>query len=192
MRGIFSLLFILGAVSLHAAGQRIGVVNVEKVFREYYKSKIAEGAIKQQAEIYRQHLLKLNEQLRQLEKEFGEARDKAQNLALADDVRKQAESSAKEKAQAVQAQRTSLRNYAADRRQKMQEFELQKRKEIISDITAEIKRRAAAGKYDLVLDIGGKTTNDIPAVVYHRPEHDMTQQVIKQLNAVSTTETGKK
>lgn len=187
MRYILTVLLTVCAVALQAAeAQRVAVVNVEKVFREYYKSKIAEGAIKQQAEIYRSHLLKLNDQLRQLEKEFELARDNAQNLAFSEEARNKAADLARAKGQAVAEQRAAIQSYATDRNRKMRDFELERRQEIIRDINAEIKRRAEAGKYDLVLDSGGKTTNDLPAVIFFRPGMDLTAEVIKQLNATAS------
>ena len=58
------------AVALTAVGaeaSRIGVVNLERVFRGYYRSRVGGGAIREQFEVYRGHLLKLNNQLRQLQ-----------------------------------------------------------------------------------------------------------------------------
>ncbi|WP_187144194.1 OmpH family outer membrane protein [Victivallis vadensis] len=49
--------------------QRFAVVNLEKVFQEYYKSRIAEDAIKQQAEVFRNSMMRLNEELRTLKEE---------------------------------------------------------------------------------------------------------------------------
>ncbi len=185
MKYILAFLTAAAAVTVFAAPQRIAVVNMEKVFREYYKSKIAEGAIKQQAEIYRSHLIKMNDQLRAMEKEFEVLRDKAQNLAVAEEVRSKAAADAESKAIDIKSQRAGLQSYAADRQKKMREFELSRREEIIADIRNVIQKKAEAGRIDLVLDIGGRTTSNLPAVIYSKPEMDITAEVIKQLNAVS-------
>ncbi len=184
----FTLIFLaVITISLNAASAtRIAVVNVESVFRNYYKSKIAEGAIKQQAEIYRTHLLKLNDQLHKLEQEFNIARDNSQNLAMTTESRQAAELLAKQKLQALQAHRVSMQTYAQDRNKKMREFELSRRREILKDITTVIAQRAKAGKYDLVIDAGGKTTSDLPATLYYAPQIDLTNEVTKQLNSTST------
>ena len=88
MKRIFGKLLVLFAlVSVVSAGaetQRFAVVNLEKVFREYYKSRIAEDAIKQQAEVYRNYLVKQNSQLIQLKREAEQLRTDAQNPALSE------------------------------------------------------------------------------------------------------------
>lgn len=168
------------------AADRIATVNIEKVFKEYYKSKIAEGAIKQQSEVFRKYLLELNDRLRTQEKEFEKARDNAQNIALSDEARRDAEVTAVEKSREVVAQRARIRSYVEERNEKMREFELTRRKEILSDIQAEIKRRATAERYDFVLDTSGKTTTDLPTVLVSPSNCDLTETVLAKLNSTAT------
>ncbi len=170
-----------------APAQRIATIDLEKVFREFYKSKIAEGAIKQQAEIYRGYLLRLQEQMRVLENELSVARDSAQNLALDDSSREKAAGTMRLKEQQIVAKRTEAEQYATDRNRKMREFEQQKRREIVEEIRAEIKRRAIAEGYDFVLDLSGRTMNDVSPVLYSAPGCDLTDEVLKTLNATATT-----
>lgn len=167
--------------------QRIATVDLEKIFREFYKSKIAEGAIKQQAEIYRGYLLRLQEQIRILENELNVARDSAQNLALDDSTRDKAATTMRQKEQQITAKRTEAEQYATDRNRKMREFELQKRREIIDEIRSEIKRRGVAEGYDFVLDLSGRTMNDVSPILYAAPGCDLTDEVLKTLNATAVT-----
>ncbi len=169
-----------------AAPQRTAVVDLEKVFKEYYKSKIAEGAIRQQAEIFRAYLLKLQDQIRQLETECNTARDKAQNLALEESARTAAAETLRSKTRELAAKRAEAEQYATERNRQMREFEQQKRQDILADIRAEIRRRALAEGYDFVLDSSGKTMNDVPTVLYCNPAVDLTEEVLKTLNATAT------
>ena len=79
-------LFVFGAMLLalfsYAGTSNIAVVDLEKVFREYYKSKIAEDQIRRQAGAYRSYLERLNTQLKEAQTNAANARADALNLGL--------------------------------------------------------------------------------------------------------------
>ncbi len=179
---ILSLLPLIAA----AAPQRTAVINLERVFREYYKSKIAEGAIQQQAEIFRAYLLKLQDQANQLQKECETARDRSQNLALKEADRSGAGEEFRRKSRELAAKRAEAEQYSSEKSRQMREFEQKKRRDIIADIREEVRRRAVAEGYDFVLDLSGKTMNDVPTVLYHSAAIDLTEEVLKTLNSTST------
>ena len=67
-----SVIFLLLLVSISVLKAEIltGVVDLERIFREYYKSKIAEELIKQQAQIYRNYLSRLESEQRPARQEL--------------------------------------------------------------------------------------------------------------------------
>lgn len=186
MKRIFGKLLVLFAlVSVVSAGaetQRFAVVNLEKVFREYYKSRIAEDAIKQQAEVYRNYLVKQNSQLIQLKRESEQLQKDAQNPALAEAERTKLGAEAVVKAREVAAREAELQLYAAERTRLMREMEQKKREEIMADIYKEIDRRAAAEGFNFIFDSSGKTLNEQPMVLRFPASCDLTEVVIRELN----------
>ena len=199
MKRMFGKLLILFAlvsvVSAAAETQRFAVVNLEKVFREYYKSRIAEDAIKQQAEVYRNYLVKQNSQLIQLKREAEQLRTDAQNPALSETERTKFASEAVVKARDVAAKEAELQLYAAERTRTMREIEQKKREEIMADIYREVDRRATAEGFNFIFDSSGKTLNDQPLVLRFPASCDLTEVVIRELNRTKsvsseTQETG--
>lgn len=186
MKRIFGKLLVLFAlVSVVSAGaetQRFAVVNLEKVFREYYKSRIAEDAIKQQAEVYRNYLVKQNSQLIQLKRESEQLQKDAQNPALDEAERTKLGAEAVVKAREVAAREAELQLYAAERTRIMREMEQKKREEIMADIYKEIDRRAAAEGFNFIFDSSGKTLNEQPMVLRFPASCDLTEVVIRELN----------
>lgn len=176
------LLTLVSAVTVAAEAQRFAVVNLEKVFREYYKSRIAEDAIKQQAEVYRNYLVKQNSQLIQLKREAERLQQEAQNPALAEAERTKLAADAIVKAREVAAKEAELQLYAAERTKTMREMEQKKREEIMADIYKEIDRRAAAEGFNFVFDSSGKTLNEQPLVLRFPASCDLTEAVIRELN----------
>ena len=175
---------VMTAVSAAPAtpAPRIAVIDLQKVFKEYYKSRIAEDFIKQQAEAARLYLGQLTRQLEALNAEARRLETNARNMALDPAKRKEAETEALEAVRKVRAKETEIQLYVRERKQEMEGLEARKREEIIADIRAEIQKRAAAGGYDWVFDSSGMTTNSQPAVLLFPAKHDISAAVIRELN----------
>ena len=177
------VLLICCAVSLCAeAAPRFGVVNYEKIFREYYKSKIAEDSIRRQGEVYRNYLLKLNEQHQQLQKEASALLLNSQNIALSAEERQRNVTAVEAKRKEIQQKKAEIELYAKERTQDLRRIETQKRKEITDEINAAVKRRAAAEKIDFVFDCSGRTLNQQPALLVYPEYCDITERIITELN----------
>ena len=63
---------------------KAAVIDLDRVLQEYYKTKIVEGNLKRQADIYKDYAKKLGESLTKLQSEFVALRDSSQNIALSD------------------------------------------------------------------------------------------------------------
>ncbi len=176
---------LIGAVSSGvqaAEAQRFAVVHLERVFREYRRSRIAEDAIKQQAEIYRLYMVKQGGLLARLRKDAEESRAQAGNPVLTQEERIRLGGEAVVKAKEVAAKEAELQLYVSERARTMREIELKKREEIMVDIRREIDRRATAEGFDFVLDSSGRTMNEQPAVLRFPASCDLTEAVIRELN----------
>ena len=187
IRNILTVLCFVSALAVGAAENgRIGVVNLEKIFREYYKSRIAEDAIKQQAEVYRTYLMRLNEQLRTLKEEARAARLNSQNLALSEADRKAAVQNAEATARQVSQKEAEIELYASEGSASLRKVEQQKRESIMAEIHQEIRRRAAAEGYAFVLDSSGRTMNEQPTLLVYPKAGDFTDAVLTELNRTRT------
>ena len=183
MRKFFGWLTLLLALAGNAAEtQRIAVVDLGRVFQQYYKSRIAEESLQQQMEIFRAYLLKLESQIRGIEKEYRVAADAAGNIAISESERRKYEATARERAEELKTRRSEFEAYAADRQRQLAELEQRKRREILTEITAEVKRRATLDGYNLVLDSSDRAGNELPAVIWSSPAFDLTERVIQELN----------
>ena len=175
--------FLCAGIAAQAAEvQRFAVVNREKVFREYRKSRIAEDAFKQQAEVYRNYFVKQQGLLVQLRKQAEQLQEEARNPALSEADRSKAGADAVVKAREVAAKEAELKLYAAERLRTMRDAEQKKREEVFADIYKEIDRRAAAEGFTFVLDSSGKTMNEQPTVLRFPASCDLTEAVIRELN----------
>ena len=180
------LMIVISCSALLSAAERIGVVNYEQVFREYYKSRIAEQFINQRAEALRSYLGQMNGQLETLRSNARKLGANALNPALSAPERDKAQMAAEDAAKAVRAKEAEIKLYTAESSREMRALENRKRAEIIADIRAEVKKRAAAEGYAFIFDCSGKTMNGEPALLVYPEKNNITKSVIRELNRTAS------
>ncbi|MFA7231127.1 MAG: OmpH family outer membrane protein [Victivallaceae bacterium] len=165
-----------------AADIKIAVVDMDSIFESYYKTKIADATLKQQAEIYKAWIGKLNDSMAKLEEEFKILRDASQNIAISAAERENKRLEAQKKYRELREKNAEIEQYTSEKTRQYKELEAKKRQEILDEIKDEVKRRATLEGYSLVLDKSGKTLNGISAVIYNNPTYDITEEVVKEIN----------
>lgn len=161
---------------------KLGTVDMNKVFVEYYKTKDAEA--------------KLNEARAQAKKEFDERMERLKKsmdeiTKLNEDIEKPELS--KEKRAALEKERDqkvgetrSLDQDTAEFRQtrerQLQDQFMRMRKDIIEDIMKVVNDKVKAEGYDLVLDKSGISLGQVNVVLYARNDLDFSAEVIAALN----------
>ncbi len=175
----FAALCLLGVAS---GSEKIAVIDLDKVFREYYKSRIAEDTIRTQGETYRGYLVQLNDRREKLRAEARVALRNSQNVALAAEERLKARQlTAKLEAQLKELD-SEIELYQENMVKSIRELERVKRAEIVADIEKCVRKRAAAEGYLYVFDSSGKTMNEQPALLVFPASCDLTKVVIEDLN----------
>lgn len=161
---------------------RIAVVNVEKIFNEYYKTKIVESQLEEQRNVYRTHLAAMNRDYQAGQQAYKELLDAAQNITLKESERQAKSKLAAEKLVEVRRLETEINQYLTEKARQFQQMEDAKRSEITTEILAEVQRRAAIDNFDLVIDYSGKTSSSLGSVIYFKPNLDITSKVLEELN----------
>ena len=161
---------------------KLGTVDMNKVFTEYYKTKDAET--------------KLNEARAQAKKEFDDRMERLKKnmdeiTKFNEDINKPELS--KEKKAELQKQldekmteTRSLDQNTAEFRQtrerQLQDQFMRMRKDIIDDIMKVVNERVKSTGYDLVLDKSGVSLGQVPVVLYARDDLDFSASIITELN----------
>jgi len=165
-----------------AAPAAIAVVDMDKVFQDFYRTKLADAQLKRQAEAFKEYADQLEASRAKLEQEFKSLRDAAQNIALAEVERESRRLAAQDKYRQLQAKEAELGQYDEDKRQQLREQYEKQREIILAEIKRVVERHRLAGGHALVLDASGRTLNNIPAVIAHDPAIDLTKAVLEDLN----------
>jgi Skp family chaperone for outer membrane proteins len=180
-----ALTALLVAVPTAHAQPKIGVIDLQTVFDKYYKTEQAGAALKERGaefEKTRQDLLdqygKANEDYRKL---AGAANDPALSIEERDKRKADAESKLRE----IKGMEDHLRRFARETQGAVDDQIERTRETILREIREKITTTATAQGYTLVLDTAARSANRTPIVLYTNREHDITEEILHQLNAMA-------
>lgn len=166
-----------------AADQKIGTVDLQKVFNQYYKTVRSTAALKEEfTDIQKEHDRMLDADKKQ-EQEWQALVQKSGDQALSEDERNKSKVAAEQKFRQLRDSEDALQTYDRASSAKMHEKERQRRDDIVKEIRGVLDADAKAGGYTLVLDISGESANMAPVVLYSSGVNDLTDSLIKELNA---------
>lgn len=176
--------FLLAAMQLNelAAAEKIGVVNVERVIKEYEAARQAEARLEERAKTFAEENEEMRMHYEQLKREFERLRDESLDAVLTDAARDQRRREAEKKLDEIAGYEQKIREKVSLRRGQLSDQRRRVFHSLIETIRGAITRHAEREGFTLVLD-GSTASEGVSAVLYHRPRHDITDAVIELLNA---------
>jgi outer membrane protein len=163
LRWLLSALLVVGAVGANAQDFKVGVVNIQRITNESLPAKTAQSKLEQEFAKRQKELVELQSAF----KAFGEKFERdAPTLSESQRAARQ-----KEGAELSRDLQRRNREYQEDLNGRRNE-ELQ---QVLDRATKAVKQVADSEKYDVV----------IQEVVYVNSKHDITDKVLKILNAGS-------
>ena len=161
---------------------KIAVVDVQKVFQEYEKTKSLEIKLNQQHEVFREYSDQLEVQLLKLKKDYDTALADSQNIAYASAERESKRLKAAELKDALARKEQEIKSYVESRVLQLREMQEKLRGDVIGDIQKTVHNTAVLEGYTLVLDKSGKGLSDTDFILYVQPNLEITESVIQNLN----------
>jgi len=172
----------LATASFSHADVKVGIIDMNKAFVEYFKTKDAES--------------KINDARTQAKKELDDrmttlnAQVEVINKLQVDIQKPELSKEAKEaKTQELTAKANDARTldrevveFRQSREKMIQEQFVRMRKDIIDDILKVVNDKIKAAGYDIVLDKSGLSMGQIPVVIYSRADLDFTSDIVAELN----------
>lgn len=185
----------ISAGSAFAVEQRVVFVNMEKIFSEYYKTKLADAQLKTQADSFKSERKKLVDDFQEKQDKFNKLRDEAQNQALSEDARNKKRNEAEELLVDIRDNESKIRRYDDAKQKELDEQSRRMRKDIVSEIRDQLTVYARSQGYSAVFDSSGDSMNLVPLTLYNDPTADVTEAIIGLVNkgkAHSTDDSGAK
>lgn len=174
---------VVAAGVVSAGETKIAVVDGSRVLKAYYKTELADTHIQQQLDDFSAERDKLLAQHRKIKQEFEGLRAEAQNKALTDEARDKKREQAEDKLTEVIEYENTIREKAAARKKQIEGEGRKMHGELSKAVKSAVQACAAKGGYGLVLESGGLLANGLEPVLYADPAMDITDEVIRLLNA---------
>jgi len=182
------LLTLLGGSAL--AQTKVATVNMNQLFDNYYKTKLAQVAILEHSSQLTKDDNSMKDDLKKASDDYQQLLAQANDQAISGDERDRRKQSAAEKLKQLEDRRTAIDQYERQAQATLNEQRQHMSDKIMADIQAAVNAKAKAGGYAMILNtsatgisIGGVNVSVPSPVIYNTGEIDLTADVLKQLNA---------
>ena len=176
------LALTLTTAGARAAELKIAVIDMQKTFREYEKTKTIEIKLNQQMEVFKEYSTQLNQQYQNLRKQYESARDDSQNIALSAAERENKRQKAQQLYESLKLKEQEMNSYKESRKTQISDMYTKLRDEVVEEIRKAVHNKAVIEGYTIVLDQSGGSLDDIGFVIYAQPGLDITDAIIQDLN----------
>ncbi len=165
-----------------APGLKIGVVDMNKVFGDYSRTKDAQEKYSQAEKAANNDLNKRVEMLKNSMREINQINSDLEKPALSPEAKETKIKERETKVAAARALDREIADFRAAKQKALQDQFLRTRKDIVDDIMKAVADLVKARNYDIVFDKSGLSAGAVPVVLYSGEGMDFSQDVVAALN----------
>lgn len=177
-----SMAVVMLATFSASAQQKIAVVDLQKVFDGYFKTREADRLLKEQGKEFESTLKNMLSEREAKLAEVEDATKQANNPALSDFERNRLSTQADTKLTELRKMEQNIQSYDQTAKRTLAERQLSARENIIQELASVIASLARTRGYDLVLDSVARSKNDTPIILFSSGKDDLTEEVIRMAN----------
>jgi Skp family chaperone for outer membrane proteins len=172
-------LSLLACLSVPAFAQnKVATVDMRKLFSGYYKTKIAENILDGKKNDLRKELKDMADGLDQAQADYKQLLEQANDQAISAEERSRRNQAAADKLKEINNSKAALEQFNRQAESTVADQSQRMSANLVTDIQKAVADKAKAGGYTLVLN-----SASADAVVYSSSDNDLTDAVLKQLNA---------
>jgi Skp family chaperone for outer membrane proteins len=162
---------------------KVGIVDMNKVFTSYYKTKDAEARLNDARAQAKTDLDGRLETLKADMEAINKLEADTKKPELTADKREAAVKQRDEKINQVRNLDREIGEFRQTRERQLQEQFMRMRGDIVQDIMKVVDTKVKADGFDLVLDSSGLGISQVKVVLYSAPSMDFSDSIISTLNA---------
>lgn len=165
-----------------AADIKIGIIDMKRVFSEYYKTKDAEKTVNEGKAAAKKELDERSAKYKQLLEKFQELNAMIRDEAISEQLREEKKMEAQEVAAEAKSLEREMQEFRTRRERMLQETVMRMRKGILEEIRALVEERSKEQGYDLVFDKSGLSMNAVPFLLHSKDAVDFSDEIVTELN----------
>lgn len=190
LAAVVSSIVLCGTVA--RAEMKIATVDLRKIFDNYYKTKQADEILKKETDEVQKDRKDMIDKYKGLESDWKKLIDRANDQAISGDERDKAKQQAEKKLLELRETEQAVGDYDRVAQQKLFEKKKLKWDAIVGEIRQVVNAKSKSAGYNLVIDVSGDTMNNTPMVLYTDGQNDVTDMILKELNATAPVSTAPK
>ena len=185
-----ALLLTATAPGARAQDRRLNIafVNMERVFSEYHKTRLADGQLRAQAEEFNRERQEMVTELQAVQTALQQAREEAQDVALSAEARDRRSAEAEEHLVEIREMEDRLRRFDELRSKQLEDQGRRMRRGLVNEIMEAVQEYARASAIDAVIDSSGQSLSGIEAVLYVDARAEVTDEIVARLNRDAPSE----
>ena len=191
-RNLLLLGLTLGLMSASSFAQaRIGLVDLQKLFDGYWKTKQADAALKDRRTDLENEAKKLREDYTKSKEEVQKLMASANDQAVSDAEREKRKKAAEAKLKDLKETEETIIQFDKQAIATLEEQMKRMRENILTEIRGLVSAKAKSAGYTMVIDSAAMTANRTPVLLYNNGENDLTATILEQLNLGAPADVGK-
>jgi Skp family chaperone for outer membrane proteins len=182
MKRLLFLLPLLVAQTLSAAPLKIGIVDMDKVYSLYHKTKSNEADLEKDKAAAREEIEKRAKKFSQLQEDLKSRVSAVRSATQGSAAHKKAVDEANSKQGELQSLQRETMEFK-DRREKMIMDKLKRmREEILLDLHTQVEKESGTAGYDLVFNKTGISSSGVEVMLFSKDAIDFTDAVLTAVN----------
>ena len=177
-RFVIVALVLMTVVMSASAQSKIATVDMKKLLKNYYKTKMAENALEKKRDDLRKELKDMADGLDKAKTDYKGLLDAANDPAISSDERDRRKQAATDKARDINNSQAGLEQFQRQAEAQLQDQSQRMSTGLITEIQSHVSTQAKAGGYSIVMNSANPD-----AVVYANDSADITDAVLKDLNS---------
>lgn len=178
----FALLIAATIATSQAASLKIGIVDMRRVYSEYYKTKEYEAKLSKEREEASRKLQEKMDEYKGVAEQIQRLNRDLQNEALSEQAKSEKSKERDERIAKIKGLEREIQEFRTTREGQLQEEALSLREDIVSEINALTEEHAKNESFDLVFDSSGNSLNQVPVLLYTKDAIDFSDAIIEKLN----------
>ncbi len=187
--GLALALPLMLAAAAHADTNRIATIDLKKVFDKYYKLDQARTAFEKEKADMDKDYKNLADEAKQAVDDYAKLKAAVDDTMISDTERAARKAKADAKQDEVKSYDNELQTYQQQATDKLGLDNQRMMDLLMQDIQTAINAKAKAAGYTLVIDTSARVANgaNTTVVLYSNGGNDISDEIIKQLNAAAPT-----
>ncbi len=173
---------MVASASAHAQ-VKMGIVDLRKVFDGYYKTPEADTKIKGEASELEKTAKGMLDDYRKSNEEYKGLVEAAGDSAISTDEKQKRRKAAEDKLLEIRNLEQQVQQYQRQSEATLLEKRKRMRDQILREIRETVVSKSKAAGYTFVMDVAADSVNQTPIVLYTNGENDLTEELLRQLNA---------